>query len=64
MSRTKTALGVLQVIFNLFPASFLKLLGIYFSRKAKEKNPSVLVALLSVPRFVYGDVILSSPLFW
>jgi len=51
---TKTALGIIQLWFNYFVASFFKALVMYFSWKAKERKASVVVVLLSVALFVWG----------
>jgi len=54
-ARTKHVQGIIKLWFNYFNASFFHALGIYFSRKAEEKNFPVLGAFTSVSLFLYGD---------
>jgi len=52
---TKNALGIFQLWFKFFVASFFKRLGIFFSREAGERNAPVVGAFTPVSFFVYGD---------
>jgi len=52
---TKTALGIIQLWFNYFAASFYKALGVYFSLEAKERDAPVVGAFTPVPFSVYRD---------
>jgi len=52
---TKTALGIIQLGFNYFAASFYKALGVHFSREAKERDAPVVGAFTPVPLSVYRN---------
>jgi len=50
---TKTALGIIQLWFNYFAASFYK--ALHFSREAKERDAPVIGAFNLVSLSVYRD---------
>jgi len=58
---TKIALGIIQLCFSYFAASFFKARGIHFSKEAEERYTSVVGAFAPVSRFLYGDDGLSLP---
>jgi len=62
-AETKTALGIIQLWFIYFAASFLKALGIQFSREAKDKDATVIRAFPPVSLLVHGDDHPSWPIF-
>jgi len=55
-ARTKTALGIIQLWFDCFTASFFKALGFYFSREARERNALVVGAFTPVFLLCMGMV--------
>jgi len=61
--RKKTLLGIFQFRFNYFAASFLKPLGINFSRMIKERNVPIVNAFPLVSFLVCGDNHPSLPIF-
>jgi len=52
---TKNALGIFQLWFNYFAASFFKELGVHFSREFKERDVPVAVAFHRASLLVYRD---------
>jgi len=58
-AKTKTALGILHVLFNYLGASFFKELGIHLPREAKEREMSRwLVHSLLSPCLCMGIIVL------
>ena len=55
-ARTKNALGIIQLWFNYFAASFSKALGMHFSREAKEGYAPVVNAFSLVPFLCIGMI--------
>ena len=52
---TKTVLGVLQLRFNYFVASFFKAFGINLSKEANENDALAVDAFTPVSFLLYGD---------
>jgi len=53
---TKTELGIIQLWFNYFAASFYRELGIRFFWEAKERDAQAVGAFTPAYLFVYGAV--------
>jgi len=52
---TKTALGIIQLWFDYFAASFFKALGVHFSREARERDAPVVGEFTPVSLSVYRE---------
>jgi len=62
MDRIKSALGIVQLMFNYFAEVFLKALGTHLFMESKEKDASAINGFILVSLFVCGDDQLSLPI--